>query len=68
MTISKGLSYAIDANPGMVSLIAACRGDRPVGEVRAEVAARLGQDPARLAAAGLDDLRGLIEMGFLLPA
>ena len=47
MSISKGLSYAIDANPGMVSLIAACRGDRPVGEVRAEVSSLACRSAAR---------------------
>lgn len=68
LTLATGLAYTIDTNPGLVALVSACRGDRPLGEVMRDVATRFGQDPERVTATGLDGIRDLIEMGFLLPA
>ena len=67
LRLDAGLSYTLDAGATLATLLAACRGDRPVGQVMAEIAARFGEDPNQYARANLPALRSMLEMGFLDP-
>jgi SAM-dependent methyltransferase len=62
------LAFVVDGSPALATLIASCRGDRPIGEVLAGLATRLGEDPARYAAENVATVRGMLELGFLEPA
>ncbi len=68
LRLTNGLCYTIEAHPSLVALISECRGNRPLSSLFDEIGPRLGQDPARLASANIDAIRGLVDLGFLLPA
>ena len=62
------LCHQGDVDPGVAAIVAACDGQRTLGDVLAEVTAAAGVSAADMGAAAIPIIRRLIEQAFLLPA
>jgi hypothetical protein len=67
LEMTRGLAYTGDADPYVAMMVGRCDGTRPLGELLAELAASVDEDPTTLIPACLQVVRRLIECGFLLP-
>lgn len=65
--LGDGLRFEGEVNPLVFHLLTLCRGREPLGDVLAQVAARVGQEPESILRPGLDVARELVEQGFLWP-
>jgi SAM-dependent methyltransferase len=65
--LMRGLGYSGEVDPLVADLLARCNGQRPLGELLAAWAVRLGQPLDKIAGPALAVIRRLIEHGFLLP-
>ena len=61
------LCHQGDVDPGVAAIVAACDGQRTLGDVLAEVAASADVSAADMGAAAIPIIRRLIEQAFLLP-
>jgi SAM-dependent methyltransferase len=67
LRLSRGLAYVGNVDPLMSRLVFHCDGQRPVGELVAEVARGLEAEPRDIEPEACNLLRQLIQQGFLLP-
>jgi SAM-dependent methyltransferase len=67
LRLSRGLAYVGKVDPLMARLVFHCDGQRPLGELVAEVAEALQTEPETIEAEICSLLRRLIQQGFLLP-
>ena len=67
LRLSRGLAYVGNVDPLMSRLVFHCDGQRPVGELVAEVARALEAEPRDIEPEVCNLLRQLIQQGFLLP-
>jgi len=67
LLLERGLGYSGNVDPYVASLLLQCDGQRRLGDLIAELAQSLDQEPSRLAPACLEVVRRLIERGFLAP-
>lgn len=65
--LEKGLTYTGEVDPYMANLIIGCNGQRPLGDLLADMAASLGVEAVTIQEAFCGIVRRLIERGFLLP-
>jgi Methyltransferase small domain len=69
LTLTRGLAYTADIDHYVANLVIGCNGDRPLRELLAEMADAMGGvDPAAIAGALAQVVRGLLTRGFLMPA
>ncbi len=62
------LCHEGDVDPGVSTIVAACNGNRPLGDILADVAETADVAAADVRAAALPIIRRLIEQAFLLPS
>jgi hypothetical protein len=67
LRLERGLAYVGNVDPYVAVLAARCDGQRPLGQLLAEMAQSLGQDVAAIVPACLAIIHRLVERGFLLP-
>jgi SAM-dependent methyltransferase len=67
LRLSRGLAYVGTVDPLMARLVFHCDGQRPVGDLVAEVAEALQIESANIEPEACNLLRRLIQQGFLLP-
>ncbi len=65
--LEKGLTYTGNADPYIANLIIGCHGQRPLGDLLADMAVSLGAEPVNIQKTFCGIVRRLIERGFLLP-
>jgi hypothetical protein len=63
-----GLAHKGRADPYVAKLLAQCTGERPLGQLVAELAAEVNRTPAEMTPVVLGVVRQLMEQGFLAPA
>jgi hypothetical protein len=68
LRLAQGLPYTGDVDPYIANLMIKCNGERPLGELLAEMATSAGVDPAGITATFCNIFRRLIERGFLCPS
>jgi hypothetical protein len=68
LRLTAGLLYSANADGKVVALVGACDGSRPLRQVLADLADRLGVTLDAVVPPSLPIVRKLIEDGFLLPA
>ena len=68
LRLQRGLAYSGRVDPYFACVLAQFDGRRPLGELAADLAAMIQEDPAKMRPACLEMVRRLIERGFLLPA
>jgi methylase of polypeptide subunit release factors len=67
LKLQRGLAYSGRVDPYFACVLAQFDGRRALGELAADLAAMIQEDPAKTTAACLELVRRLIERGFLLP-
>lgn len=66
--LAQGLPYTGDVDPYIANLMIQCNGERPLGELMAELSSSLGVDPVSITGTFCNIFRRLIERGFLYPS